>query len=234
MQCAVTSLGGKLYAFGGLIRTGSATSPTYTAVKDAFVFDPAVNAWGVVTALPTATAYAAVAPTTAGKIWVMGGFSTSAITSQQRIVQEYNPAANAWTAQTRLVRPRGGAAGINHGGQVYCLHGTKSPPSPFDSAVYDAYADGEWYNLAQGYWMPSIMNYLGIFVAPPKVLDRKGLYTPSTGKYLDKIFILGGVTGTEYDYKYGYSNKVWAFPAPGGGTAHADITPILNLLLSAD
>jgi subtilisin family serine protease len=231
MQCAVTSVGGKLYAFGGMVKSGTST---YTAIKDAYVFDPGLNAWGVVTALPTATAYATAVPTAAGKIWVMGGFSSSAITSQQRIVQEYDPAANAWTEQRHLVRPRGGAAGINYGGQVYCLHGTKYPPSPFSTYVYDGYADGEWYSLAQGYWMPSIMNYLGIFVAPPTVLDRKGLYTPAAGKYLDKIFILGGVTGTETDYKYSYSNKVWAFPAPSRGTAHPDMTPIINLLLSAD
>jgi hypothetical protein len=79
--------------------------------------------------------------------------------------------------------------------------------------------------------MPSIMNYLGIFVGPPKVLDRKGLYTPSTGKYRDKIFLLGGVTGTESDYKFSYSNKVWAFPAPGGAESRVDISAILKLLL---
>jgi subtilisin family serine protease/N-acetylneuraminic acid mutarotase len=224
MQCAVTSAGGKVYAFGGM--------PTTTTVaKDAYVFDPVANAWGVVTSLPTATAYAAVAPTAAGKIWVMGGFSSSAMSSQQRLVQEYNPADNTWTQQRQIVRPRGGAAGINYGGQVYCLHGTKYPPTPFSSTIYDGYADGEWYNLARGYWMPSIMNYLGIFVAPAKVLDRKGLYTPSPGKYLDKIFLLGGVTGTETDYKFSYSNKVWAFPAPDGAKSGADISPILGLLL---
>ena len=62
-------------------------------------------------------------------------------------------------------------------------------------------------------------------------MTRKGLYTPSPGKYLDKIFLLGGVTGTETDYKFSYSNKVWAFPAPGGVKSRADMTPILNLLL---
>ena len=155
MQCAVTSIGGKLYAFGGLIAT------SYAAVKDAYVFDTAANAWSGITVLPTATAYAAAAPTASGKIWVMGGFSTSSSTSQQKLVQEYDPATDAWTPQPHLVRPRGGAAGINYGGKVYCLRGTK----PY-SSYYDEYADGEWYNLAWGYWMPSIMNYLGICVAP--------------------------------------------------------------------
>jgi hypothetical protein len=84
--------------------------------------------------------------------------------------------------------------------------------------------------------MPSIMNYLGIWVAPPNVLARSGLYTPSTGKYLDKIFLLGGVTGTSTTiYKYDYSTKVWAFPAPGGNAeSRGKIAPILDLLLSPD
>ena len=68
----------------------------------------------------------------------------------------------------------------------------------------------------------------------PMSLTRTGLYTPSPGKYLDKIFLLGGVTGTATrPYKYDYSNKVWAFPAPGGGVeSHADMSPIINLLLN--
>ena len=221
MQCAVTSLGGKLYAFGGMVTTTSVT-------KDAYVFDPAANTWSSIADLPNATAYAAAASTASGKIWVMGGFSSSSTTSQQTLVQEYDPATNAWTPQRHLVRPRGGAAGINYGGQVYCLRGTK----PYSSYV-DKYADGEWYNLAWGYWMPSIMNYLGIYVSPPNVLARSGLYTPSPGKYGDKIFLLGGASGTDSTYKYSYSNKVWAFPAPGG-KASADVTPILYLLLLSE
>jgi N-acetylneuraminic acid mutarotase len=210
MQCAVVKLGAKLYVFGGLKSTG-----TSNAVTDTYVFDPATNAWSGIRVLPTATAYAAAAPTASGKIWVMGGFTTSTYGSQQRTVQEYDPATDQWTPQRHLVRPRGGAAGLNFGGQVYCLRGTKAPAS--SGAIYDEYADGEWYNSDWGYWMPSIMNYLGIFVSPPKVLDRKGLYTPPTGRYLDKIYLLGGMTGTEPNYTYSFSNKVWAFPAPGGG-----------------
>jgi len=224
MQCAVTSAGGKLYAFGGM--------PTTTTVaKDAYVFDPVADAWSIINPLPTATAYAAVAPTASGKIWVMGGFSNSASTSQQKIVQEYDPVMNQWTQQLHLVRPRGGAAGINYGGQVFCLRGTK--PSLLNATHYDEYADGEWYNLAWGYWMPSIMNYLGIWVTPaPNVLYRTGLYTPSPGKHLDKIFLMGGVTGTaNMPYKFDYSDKVWAFPAPAGAESGANISPILNLLL---
>lgn len=229
MQCAVTSIGAKLYVFGGLAKTGNSS---YTAVTDAYVYDTGINTWIGIRVLPTATAYAAATPTAAGKIWVMGGFSSSSTTSQQRLVQEYDPATNEWTLQRHLVRPRGGAAGINHAGNVYCLRGTK----PYQSSIYDEYADGEWYNPAQGYWMPSIMNYLGIFVSPPNYFSRRGLYTPAAGQHLDKIYLLGGVTGTTCSsyYKYDYSNKVWAFSTVSIVGSHADITPIINLLLFSD
>jgi subtilisin family serine protease len=231
MQCAVTSLGGKLYAFGGLKSSGTSS---YAAANDTSVFDPGTNSWSTLTVLPTAAAYAAVAPTASGKIWVMGGFSSSTNTSQLRLVQEYDPALNRWTAQPHLIRPRGGAAGINFAGLVYSLRGTK--PYIQNTSIYDEYADGEWYNANWDYWMPSIMNYLGIWVSPPNVLARSGLYTPSPGKYLDKIFLLGGVTGTDSTYKYSYSNKVWAFPAPGGGTESASRKGLhwLPLLLGED
>ena len=126
MQCAVTSLNGKLYAFGGLQSTGT---NSYAAVTNAYVFDPATNLWTSLANLPTATAYAAVAPTGSGKIWVMGGFSSSSTTSQQRLVQEYDPSTNLWNTASQpphLVRPRGGAAGINYGSKVYCLRGTQN------------------------------------------------------------------------------------------------------------
>ena len=215
MQCAVTSRNGKLYVFGGLKATGT---NSYAAVPRRLRLRPGGQRLECHSQLcPPPPLMPPIAPTASGKFWVMGGFSSSSTTSQQRWVQEYDPATDQWTQQLHLVRPRGGAAGINYGGQVYCLRGTK--PSILSGGIYDEYADGEWYNLAWGYWMPSIMNYLGIWVSPPNVLARSGLYTPSPGKYQDKIFLLGGVTGTDGTYKYSYSNKVWAFPAPGGGVA---------------
>jgi hypothetical protein len=59
MQCAVTSIGTNLYAFGGLKSTGT---NTYAAVTDAYAFDTVANAWSSLAVLPTAVAYAAAAP----------------------------------------------------------------------------------------------------------------------------------------------------------------------------
>ncbi|MCX5890342.1 MAG: S8 family serine peptidase [Deltaproteobacteria bacterium] len=232
MQCAVTSIGSNLYAFGGLKLTGTST---YTAVTDAYVYDTVAHAWSSLAVLPTAVAYAAATPNGSGKIWVMGGSSTSLQGSQLRTVQEYDPSKNLWTPQLHLVRPRGGAAGINFAGKVYCLRGSKG----YQNTNFDEYADGEWYNPdpAWGYWMPSIMNYLGIYPtlpSPPSGFNRLGLYSPTPGKYVDKIYLLGGVLGTANNpYKFDYSNKVWAFPAPSGGMEYVGNkgVPAVSLLL---
>ncbi len=217
MQCAVVSIGTKLYVFGGMTKT-----TFYTVVKDSYVYDTVAQTWGSLPALPYATAYATAVVNGSGKIWVMGGFSSSSMTSQQRIVQEYDPAAGQWSVQgpPHLVKPRGGAGGLLSGGKVYCMRGTA--PCSYASSNYDVYADGEWYDQPRGYWMPAIMNYLGMYpVSPapiPKDLGRMGLYSPTPGKNLTNICLLGGVLGTASNpYKYDYSDKVWAFPAPGGG-----------------
>ena len=78
--------------------------------------------------------------------------------------------------------------------------------------------------------MPSILNYLGIYVSPPNVLARSGLYTPSAAQYQKNIYLLAGVTGTDGTYKYSYSNKVWAFPAPSQPTSTLPVGTLLLLL----
>jgi hypothetical protein len=112
------------------------------------------------------------------------------------------------------------------------MHGTA--PCSYSTGNYDVYSDGEWYDSPRGYWMPAIMNYLGMYpVSPapiPRDLGRMGLYSPTPGQNLKDIYLLGGVLGTASNpYKYDYSDKVWAFPAPGGGGNKA--LPWLMLLL---
>ncbi len=228
MQGAVASLGNKLYVFGGVTKTTS-----YIVVKDTYVYDTVANAWGAVASLPTAIAYAAAVPNSSGKIWVMGGFSGYATNTQQRIVQKYDPATDSWSTPSHLVRPRGGAAGISYGGKVYCLRGSQ----PYQSNTYDVYADGEWFDPSRGYWMPSILRYLGIYppdppITTPTYYDRWGLYSPAAGKNLKNIYLLGGVIGTaSTPYKYDYSDKVWTFTAPGGTESSGMALPWLGVLL---
>ena len=219
MQCAVTSLGGKLYVFGGLKSTGT---NSYAAVTDAYVYDPVTNAWSSLAVLPTATAYAAVAPTARER---SGSWAASPAPAR-RLSRDWCRS----TIPPRTNGPRNFTWSGPGAGPPGSISGARSTacaaPSHTRTPSYDEYADGEWYNPAWGYWMPSIMNYLGIFVSPPNVLARSGLYTPSAGQYQDNIYLLGGVTGTDSTYKYSYSNKVWAFPAPSQPTSKLPIVGV--------
>jgi subtilisin family serine protease len=206
MQTAVASLNGKLYVLGGLDKITSSA----LALNTTYVHDPAnsTTPWEAGASMLQPAAYAAAAPYGTAKIWVMGGFTKNALGTQQRTVQEYDPGKDKWTERAHLVRPRAGAGGVNNSTKVYCLHGTVVPPTA--TSKYDGYDDGEWYNPTLGYWMPSIVRYFG-----PYVKTWVGNYTPGAGQYLNKIYILGGATGTAPDpYKFGFSNNVWSFTRP--------------------
>ncbi len=207
MQLAVTSYSGKLYVFGGLDKTTAGAA----ALNTVYVFDPAdvTTPWSARASMLQAAAYAAATLNGNNKIWVMGGFSKNTFGTQIRTVQEYDPANDKWQEKLHLVRPRAGAGGINYGAKVFCLHGTVAPPPP-DFTKYDGYADGEWYYTYPGYWMPSLVRYVG-----PYVNTWIGSYTPGVGRFRNKIYVLGGITGTApAPYLYGYSNNVWAFTSP--------------------
>lgn len=205
MQAAVASLNGKLYVFGGLDKT-SLVAP---ALNTTYVFDPAIGTWETKASMLQAAAYAAVTPNSLNKIWVMGGFSKNAFGNQQVTVQEYNPATDLWLTKPHLVRARAGAGAVNYLTKIFCLHGTVAAPLP-NTTRYDAYDDGEWFKPAAGYWMPSIARYVG-----PYVNTWIGSYTPGVGQWRNKIFVLGGITGTAPPpYCYYVTNNVWAFTRP--------------------
>jgi hypothetical protein len=200
MQPTVVSLGGTLYVFGGT------PSPSSAPVSKVYAYNPSTNSWAGKTSMPTAVSYAAGAPYGTNRIWVMGGFSGTYTKVQQRAVQEYNPAQDTWASRPHLIRPRAGAAGISTGTKVFCLHGTPLYGYPYYA---DKYGDGEWYNPVLGYWMHSIL----MEPYTPYAGPRRGLYTPSPGKYSPNIFLLGGVIEKSYN-DYTYSHLVWYFKSP--------------------
>ena len=174
---AVVAYGGKLYAFGG---GGGGTSTS------AYAYDPGTDAWTTLANMPQGTIYAAAAPIgTTGKILVMGGGNWG---GEQSVVQQYDVAANAWLTTPdipNMKKPRSGAAGINYGNKVFCLHGSATQG--------DLLADSEYYS--SGTWKDT-------------VFGSQELYHAVAGRYQDKIFILCG-----YDNN-ALSNNVWRFPSP--------------------
>jgi subtilisin family serine protease len=205
MQAAVASLNNKLYVFGGFDKT-TALAP---ALNTTYVYDPAVGTWETKAVMMQNAAYAAATPDSLNKIWVMGGFTKNAFGNQQVTVQQYNPATDLWVSKPHLVRARAGAGGTNYLTRIFCLHGTVAAPPP-NTTKYDVYDDGEYFKPALGYWMPCIPRYVG-----PYVNTWIGSYTPGVGQRGNKIFVLGGITGTAPPpYMYYVTNNVWAFTRP--------------------
>jgi hypothetical protein len=180
MQLAVVAYNSKIYVFGGL------DGYEGNVLKKAYVYDPAINAWSTLADMPTATAYAAGVKYGA-RIWVMGGFYGYHFGNELKTVQEYDPAANTWTAKPDLIKRRGGAAANVYGNKVFCLHGAGASSSKGNT-------DSEYYAVSA--WINDIYG-------------TDGVYTPGTGKYLNKIYSLGGYLDT-----LKFSNNVWRFTSP--------------------
>lgn len=179
MQPAVVSDGTEVYVFGGM-------DESFTVLTDTYKYTPATNSWTSRAPLNTATAYATAVSNGAGKFWVMGGFSTMYLGSEQNVVQEYDPVGNAWANKPSMNKARAGAGGTNNGTKLFCLHGT-------GEGTYGL-TDGEWYDGSS--WTNDIYGALM-------------LYTPATGRYTNKIYSLTGyVDFTDY------SNSVWRFISP--------------------
>lgn len=201
MQPTVVAFDSKIYVFGGL------SSPSGAPLNTTYMYNPATNTWANKMAMPTGVSYGAGAPYGTTKIWVMGGFTGSYSKVEQRLVQEYNPTGNTWASKPHLIRPRAGAAGTSIGTKMFCLHGTPFADYPYPA---DKYADGEWFNPTLGYWAPSILMEPFVPYTAPRPY---GLYTPSPGKYSNKVFLLGGVSVRSYS-EYLYSHSVWHFTSP--------------------
>ena len=170
MQCAVTSRNGKLYVFGGLVK--GHRHQFLCRGSHRLRLRPGGQRLEYRSQFAQRHRLCRDRPHRFGKVLGHGRLQQFQPRPRSRDGSRNTiPPRTTWTQQLHLVRPRGGAAGINYGGQVYCLRGNK--PSILSGGIYDEYADGEWYNLAWGYWMPSIMNYLGIWVSPPNVLDQE-------------------------------------------------------------
>ncbi|MBW1916705.1 MAG: S8 family serine peptidase [Deltaproteobacteria bacterium] len=154
-------------------------------IKTTYVYNPATNTWAKKADLPNKAAYAA--GVRLGKnLWVLGGFTSKYFGSEQNLVQVYNADTNTWSSKANMNNERGGAAGILSG-KVCCLHG----------AGDGSYGrnDGEY--IAAGKWTTEFYG-------------QQGLYTPLAGKYLGKIYVLGG-----YDWQvWDFSNNVWSYRKP--------------------
>lgn len=139
--------GGRIYVIGGNTVAG-------LTVGTNDVFDPASNRWESRMVMPTPRNHPA-AGAVGGKIYVIGGRLAAPnigglLSSNTDVVEEYDPATNAWRAMTKMPTPRSGHGWTTHQGRIYVAGGEVRDhhmDAIFrDVEVFDP-AVNDWYRL---------------------------------------------------------------------------------------
>ncbi len=154
---AVT-VGDKLYVIGGasVLPGSSAVHPVrpHASVAAVEEYDPATNTWRTRASLPTPRNHA-IGAAVNGKIYVIGGRVGGAFVSSGSsnvgIVEEYDPAADAWgPPKARMPSARSAMAGVAYDGKIYVTGGEgQDYRRMFTWRSFEAYdpAKNEWSTL---------------------------------------------------------------------------------------
>jgi N-acetylneuraminic acid mutarotase len=149
-----------------------------------------------------------------GKIYVAGGFVPPQNTNVplggawQPIdnMWEYDPAADSWKSLAPLPGTRGSAVAVEVGGKIYVIGGTTTVEGSKES----------WTLSSGAATSPQTVSPFFTFFGPARVLTTNDVYDPATNKWEhrkpmsvprnhifagavnDKIYIIGGRTGSAY------------------------------------
>jgi N-acetylneuraminic acid mutarotase len=177
----------------GLVRTGTSCTRHDT--------------WTTMANMPTARAYVAGALGNDGRIYAIGGTSSSGSpASPLATVEAYTPDSNAWASVASMPTPRFGAAAVaGPDGMIYVIGGDNGSTAPL--AVVEAYA-------------PSTRTWSSI---PPLPTARRNL--AATLGPDGRIYAIGGYAdsgATAVVEAYTFSTKTWA-PVTSMLTARGDL-----------
>jgi large repetitive protein len=111
---AVTSSGGKLYAFGG------SAAGSFSGVKNAAVFDPVANAWTALPEMPTARG-GATARAIGSKIYVVGG--TGSDHASLASVDVFDRTTGTWSSVAPMDTRRDNPGSAVLGGRLFVFGG---------------------------------------------------------------------------------------------------------------
>src|SRR6266516_4278659 len=141
-----TEYKGKIYAFGGFVLPQSGPA-AWVPIDNAWEYDPATDNWKALAPLPTKRG-SPVAVTVGGKVYVIGGRVGGAFVSSGSsnvgIVEEYDPAADAWGApRARMPSARSAMSSGTWGGKIYVTGGEgQDYVSMFAFRALEAYDPG--------------------------------------------------------------------------------------------
>src|SRR5216110_2761654 len=176
------AVGDKIYVIGGATTPpGSketAVHPTrpHVSVGTVEEYDPATNTWRARASMPTPRNHA-TAGAVNGKIYVIGGRVGAAFitagSSNVDVVEEYDPATDAWgSARARMPSARSAIASGVYGGRIYVTGGEGQ-----DSQRMYTFRALEAYDPANNRWS----------VLPSMPVSRHGLAGGVVGKRLHMV-----------------------------------------------
>lgn len=126
------TVNGKMYVIGGASTHPGSSEPAvlparpHRSLGTVEEYDPATNTWRARSPMPTARNHAAVGVVN-GKIYVIGGRLGAAfigVASNTDVVEEYDPATDAWGAvRARMLTPRSAGAWGTYNGRIYVAGG---------------------------------------------------------------------------------------------------------------
>jgi hypothetical protein len=119
---AAVTLNDKIYVIGGV----NASNQIQKIVE---VYDPLTDTWTTAQSMPTARCRLAAVAGPDGKIYVIGGSTTSTLdlTGYSNVVEVYTPTTNSWATAAPMNTPRVGLAAAVSGGKIYAFGGYGKP-----------------------------------------------------------------------------------------------------------
>lgn len=125
------AVGGKIYVIGGATTSPGAKDPgihptrPHVTVGTVEEYDPATNTWRARTPMPTPRNHAAVG-VVGNKIYVIGGRIGAAfisVATNTDVVEEYDPATDAWSLKARIPTARSAVAWGTYRDRIYVAGG---------------------------------------------------------------------------------------------------------------
>jgi Kelch motif protein len=114
---AATTVGGKIYAFGGC-------AGFFGFVNNTDVYDPETNTWSTSPAdMPTARAAMYSVDRKGDAVYVIGGWN--GVVPGLQTNEAYHVASDSWTTETPMPTGRAEAGATGHGGQIFVVGGAK-------------------------------------------------------------------------------------------------------------
>jgi N-acetylneuraminic acid mutarotase len=184
-------VGGRLYVIGGYKQSGLSV---WGPVATLYAYDPAVNAWTELAAMPTARGALSVS-VHEGNLYAIGGFDGK---GNSAAVEVYDPAKNVWSTRASLPTPRDHLATATAAGKVYAIGGRVKGDYHRNLSVTEVYDPGS------DKWTK----------APDLPTARSGITAAEIG---GRVYVFGGegANGTFHENEaYDPAREAWQVMAP--------------------